>query len=116
MKRTLTLYLLLSLLLLTGCNDPKHVTDALTRAEALMNEHPDSAWTVLNAISPDEMGQNRNRAHYALLYTQAQDKTYQNQKLSHFIPAFLSAPLPLPVTFDSTIRVVTATIIRVDKA
>ena len=79
MKRTLTLYLLLSLLLLTGCNDPKHVTDALTRAEALMNEHPDSAWTVLNTISPDEMGQNRTRARYALLYTQAQDKTYRDE-------------------------------------
>jgi len=79
MKRTLTLYLLLSLLLLTGCNDPKHVTDALIRAEALMNEHPDSAWTVLNAISPDEMGQNRTRARYALLYTQAQDKTYRDE-------------------------------------
>ena len=79
MKRTLTLYLLLSLLLLTGCNDPKHVTDALTRAEALMDEHPDSAWTVLNALSPDEMGQNRTRAHYALLYTQAQDKTYRDE-------------------------------------
>ena len=79
MKRTLTLYLLLSLLLLTGCNDPKHVTDALTRAEAWMDEHPDSAWTVLNAISPDEMGQNRTRARYALLYTQAQDKTYRDE-------------------------------------
>ena len=79
MKRTLTLYLLLSLLLLTGCNDPKHVTDALNRAEALMNEYPDSAWTVLNAISPDEMGQNRTRARYALLYTQAQDKTYRDE-------------------------------------
>ena len=80
MKRTHHLYyLLLTLLFLTGCNDPKHVTDALTRAEALMNEHPDSAWTVLNAISPDEMGQNRTRARYALLYTQAQDKTYRDE-------------------------------------
>ena len=79
MKRTLTLYLLLSLLLLTGCNDPKHVTDALNHAEALMNEHPDSAWTVLNTLSPDEMGQNRTRARYALLYTQAQDKTYRDE-------------------------------------
>ena len=79
MKRTLTLYLLLSLLLLTGCNDPKHVTDALTRAEALMNERPDSAWAVLNTLSPDEMGQNHTRAHYALLYTPAQDKTYRDE-------------------------------------
>ena len=68
MKRTSIIFLLLGLLLLTGCNDPKHVTDALNRAEAWMNEHPDSAWTVLNTLSPDEMGQNRTRARYALLY------------------------------------------------
>ena len=80
MKRTHHLYyLLLTLLFLTGCNDPKPVTDALTRAEALMNEYPDSAWAVLNTLSPDEMGQNRTRAHYALLYTQAQDKTYRDE-------------------------------------
>ena len=80
MKRTHPIYcLLISLLLLAGCNDPKHVTDTLTRAEALMNEYPDSAWTVLNALSPDEMGQNRTRARYALLYTQAQDKTYRDE-------------------------------------
>ena len=78
MKRTLYQFLL-ALLLLTGCNDPKSVTDALTRAEALMNEYPDSAWAVLNTLSPDEMGQNRTRAHYALLYTQAQDKTYRDE-------------------------------------
>ena len=78
MKRTLYQFLLL-LLLLTGCNDPKPVTDALTLAEALMNEYPDSAWAVLNTLSPDEMGQNRTRAHYALLYTQAQDKTYRDE-------------------------------------
>ena len=51
------------------CNDPKHVTDALNRAEAWMDEHPDSAWVVLTTLSPDEMGQNRTRARYALLYT-----------------------------------------------
>ena len=78
MKRTLYQFLLL-LLLLTGCNDPKSVTDALTRAEALMNEYPDSAWAVLNTLSPDEMEQNRTLAHYALLYTQAQDKTYRDE-------------------------------------
>ena len=78
MKRTLYQFLLV-MLLLTGCNDLKPVTDALTRAEALMNEYPDSAWAVLNTLSPDEMGQNRTLAHYALLYTQAQDKTYRDE-------------------------------------
>ena len=55
MKRTLSLFLMLVLLLLAGCNDPKPLTDALHRVEALMNEYPDSAWAVLNALSPDEM-------------------------------------------------------------
>ena len=73
---TIQTLLLLLLALLTACNDPKTVTDALHRAETLMNEHPDSALAVLNTLSPDAMGKNRTRAHYALLYTQAQDKNY----------------------------------------
>ena len=77
MKKTPTILILLFLLLaMIACNDPKSVTDALHRAEALMNAHPDSALSILNAISPDEMGQNSTRAYYALLYTQAQDKNY----------------------------------------
>ena len=79
MKGKHRLLLLLILGALLACNDPKPVTDALHRAEALMNEHPDSAWAVLNTLSPDEMGQNRTRALYALLYTQAQDKTYRDE-------------------------------------
>ena len=79
MKRTLSIFWLLALLLLAGCNDPNPLTDALHRAEALMNEYPDSAWAVLNTLSPDAMGQSRTRAHYALLYTQAQDKTYRDE-------------------------------------
>ena len=73
---TIQTLLLLLLALLTACNDPKPVTDALHRAETLMNEHPDSALAVLNTLSPDAMGKNRTRAYYALLYTQAQDKNY----------------------------------------
>lgn len=73
---TIQTLLLLLLTLLTACNDPKPVTDALHRAERLMNEHPDSALAVLNTLSPDAIGKERTRAHYALLYTQAQDKNY----------------------------------------
>lgn len=76
MKTKHILYLLLVWVAMIACNDPKHVTDTLHRAEALMNEHPDSALTLLKSVSPDEMGQNSTRAHYALLYTQAQDKNY----------------------------------------
>ena len=73
---TIQTLLLLLLALLTACNDPKPVTDALHRAETLMNEHPDSALAVLNTLSPDAIGKERTRAYYALLYTQAQDKNY----------------------------------------
>ena len=76
---TIQTLLLLLLALLTACNDPKPLTDALHRAEMLMNEHPDSALAVLNTLSPDAMGKNRTRAHFALLYTQAQDKNYINE-------------------------------------
>ena len=79
MKGKHCIFLLLILVALMSCNDPKPITDTLHRAETLMNEYPDSAWTLLNTISPDEMGQNRNRAFYALLYTQAQDKTYRDE-------------------------------------
>ena len=79
MKGKHCIFLLLILVALMSCNDPKPITDTLHRAEALMNEYPDSVWTLLNTISPDEMGQNRNRAFYALLYTQAQDKTYRDE-------------------------------------
>ena len=79
MKGKYCIFLLFILVALISCNDPKSVTDTLHRAEALMNEYPDSAWTLLNTISPDEMEQNRNRTLYALLYTQAQDKTYRDE-------------------------------------
>ena len=79
MKTRYFLFLLLFLVTFGACSDPKPVTDALHRAEALMNEYPDSAWAVLNTVSPDAMGQSRTRAHYALLYTQAQDKTYRDE-------------------------------------
>ena len=79
MKAKHILYLLLVWVAMLACSDPKHITEPLYRAEALMNENPDSAWAVLSTISPDEMGQNRTRALYALLYTQAQDKTYRDE-------------------------------------
>ena len=79
MKGKHCIFLLLILAALISCNDPKPVTETLHRAEALMNEYPDSAWTLLNTISSDDMEQKRNRALYALLYTQAQDKTYRDE-------------------------------------
>ena len=78
-KQTLYTITVLLLLCITACQKQSFMADKLLQAEALMNEHPDSAWALLNTLSPDEMGQNRTRALYALLYTQAQDKTYRDE-------------------------------------
>ena len=57
MKGKHCIFLLLILAALISCNDPKPVTETLHRAEALMNEYPDSVWTLLNTISSDDMEQ-----------------------------------------------------------
>ena len=48
----------------------------LIEAERLMEEHPDSALEILEAILADSLHNRADRAAYALLYTQALDKNY----------------------------------------
>ncbi len=74
MKNILSLLLLL--LAFTACGDKKAVTDVLNRAEALMNEHPDSALNLLRTLTFDDFRKEKNRARYALLHSQALDKNY----------------------------------------
>ena len=64
------------LLAFTACSDPKLVTDVLNRAEALMDEHPDSSLTLLRTLTFDDFRKESNRARYALLHSQALDKNY----------------------------------------
>ena len=74
MKNILSILILL--LAFTACGDKKAVTDVLNRAEALMNEHPDSALNLLRTLTFDDFQKEKNRARYALLYSQALDKNY----------------------------------------
>ena len=74
MKNILSLLLLL--LAFTACGDQKSVTDVLNRAEALMNEYPDSALNLLRTLTFDDFRKEKNRARYALLHSQALDKNY----------------------------------------
>ena len=74
MKNILSILLLL--LAFTACKDPKAVTDVLNRAEAVMNEHPDSALNLLRSLTFDDFQKKSNRARYALLHSQALDKNY----------------------------------------
>lgn len=73
--RTAILWLAL-LLGFCACTDKKPLTDALYRAEELMNEYPDSALQLLRELPVADMHQAGNRARYALLYSQALDKNY----------------------------------------
>ena len=73
--RTAILWLAL-LLGFCSCTDKQGLADTLHRAEALMNEYPDSALQLLRALPVADMHQAGNRARYALLYSQALDKNY----------------------------------------
>ena len=76
MKKLYSLIVLLLILLFGACSDPKHVIEPLHRAEALMNEYPDSALNLLKGIAQTELHTQEHRARYALLYSQALDKNF----------------------------------------
>ena len=71
-----TILILLSILTFYGCryNVPPSVKEALSTAEAYMEENPDSALHILQNISHPENLRSQARADYALLYTQACDR------------------------------------------
>lgn len=63
---------LLVISLLCGC---RHSIDPLlAKADALMEEHPDSSMMILTRIEPQKITNDEDKALYGLLYTQARDK------------------------------------------
>ena len=74
MKTPYCLFLLLTLLSFGSCNEPKHITEVLHRAEALMYTSPDSALQMLEAIPYPERLTGETQADYALLLTQARSR------------------------------------------
>lgn len=66
-------------LLLSTCGGEMRYEGELNQAEALMEEHPDSALAILNSVRPSSIASIENeeeRARFALLYSQALDKNY----------------------------------------
>ena len=60
-------------LALSGCTESE-TARSLNRAEAVMEEHPDSALAILGAIPSADVNSSADRALHALLLTQAQIK------------------------------------------
>lgn len=74
------IYCFLALLLwaaccITSCSGSAGQAD-MTRAEALMEEHPDSALSILETVDKSRFGSEAERARYALLMSMALDKNY----------------------------------------
>ena len=59
-----------------SCTDNSESEKRLTSAEALMNQHPDSALVILQGIDRSSLSSDKGKARYALLMSQALDKNY----------------------------------------
>ena len=59
-----------------SCSDDTAVMEELDRAEAVMEEYPDSALALLDTLDRGRLTTREARARHALLYSQALDKNY----------------------------------------
>ena len=77
MKRIV--YIVIVLGVLMGCSERREYQDALSRAEAAMNEHSDSALLILDSLGQHEKAFGKHfRMQYLLHRTNAQNKTNVN--------------------------------------
>lgn len=75
MKYLLSLLVLLSLF---GCGNNTRIEQELSHAANLMRNEPDSSLRIIESIDPDDISRRSTRAKYALLYSQALDKNYED--------------------------------------
>lgn len=76
MKCILTLYIYLLFAIATSCSESNAIQQVFDEAENVMESHSDSAYSLLRTIESEKLRTRGGRAHYALLYTQAEDKNY----------------------------------------
>lgn len=72
----LLLFIALLLGLSGGCTRGNPASDALRRAEAVMDSCPDSALVIVRSVSPDSLTSQADRSLHSLLLAQALDKNY----------------------------------------
>lgn len=78
-KLILLIFLILALpflSVLTSCDHKTSAWGTMDKAETLMNSHPDSAYTILSLIDKNKLGDDEEKARYALLMSMALDKDY----------------------------------------
>ena len=63
-------------MLIVSCGRDRSTIETLTHVESIMQEHPDSALSLLQAIDTEAIATDRCRALHALLLSQAYDKNY----------------------------------------
>ncbi len=59
-----------------SCGSNPEIDRQLTKAEEIMEQHPDSAYMLLNSIDKETLSNRKEKARYALLMSQALDKNY----------------------------------------
>ncbi len=89
-KLTLSIFLILALpfsAMLIGCGHKTNAWDKMDQAESLMNTQPDSALTMLSSIDKNRLGNDEEKARYALLMSMALDKNYIDTTFDVLQPA-----------------------------
>ncbi|WP_289756457.1 hypothetical protein [Muribaculum intestinale] len=59
-----------------SCGSNPEIDRQLTKAEEIMEQHPDSAYMLLNGIDKETLSTRKEKARYALLMSMALDKNY----------------------------------------
>ena len=76
MKKNIVFLLILRPIIWISCDGMGHQTIDFRKVENLMPQHPDSALMLLEQIENKENLSRKDKAHYSLLLTEAEDKTY----------------------------------------
>ncbi|MEL5893357.1 hypothetical protein AAE250_07600 [Bacteroides sp. GD17] len=76
MKKQTIILISILIVLLVACTNRSNYHQILIQANSLMTAMPDSALHILQNIIPQQLPTQADKAYYALLFTQAQDKNF----------------------------------------
>ena len=85
MKKNIVFLLILIPIIWISCDGMGHQTIDFRKIENLMPQHPDSALMLLEQIENKENLSRKDKAHYYLLLTEAEDKTYVTKRTDSLI-------------------------------